>query len=185
VHRVAGADFVGSVVLATNQMELIWRGLPLAVPNIGGLKASNGEFALVNFFPLPRLKDRPPQELFAQIVRDDLVLYDWESTPHRMNTWRQFYQLGEIGSHRPLTPTNAVDQRWQSDIMPLLRDAVTEMHASSPTQMTLVRKSSVGLSSFELVTLSRWVESASFPAFGVYPPQPPKKSPARAGARRR
>ena len=133
---------------------------------------------------MPRLKERPPQELFAQIAPSDLVVYDWESTPHRMHTWRQVYQLGEIGSHRSLTPTNAVDQRWQTDLMPLLRDSVTEMHATSPTQMTLLRKSTVGLSAFELVTLSRWIESVSFPAFGVYPPQQPKRSSVKPGAKR-
>jgi hypothetical protein len=183
VRRIAGGDFAGSLALTTNQAEVIWRGLPLAVPNLGQVKTTNGEFALISFFPIPHLKERPPQELFAQIARNDLVLYDWESTPHRMNTWRQFYQIGEIGSRRSLTPTNALDQRWQSDIMPLLRDAVTEMHASSPTQMTLVRKSSIGLTSFELVTLSRWLESAEFPAFGVYPPKTPPKA-AKPGARR-
>lgn len=184
ISRALGPSFVGSLVLSSNQLDLAWRGLPLAVPNVVDVKATNGEFAVLSFFPMPRLKDPPPAELFAQIARDDLVLYDWESTPHRMNTWRQVYQLGEIGSHRALTPTNAIDQRWQTDIVPQLRDSVTELQVASPTQMTLVRKSSIGLTAFELVTLSRWIDSSSFPAFGVFPPQPVKKAPAKAGARR-
>jgi len=184
IRRALGSNFLGSLILTTNGLALSWHGLPIAVPTIADLKVTNGEFALIAFLPLPRLKDRPPQELFAQIAPSNLVFYDWESTPHRMHTWQQVYQLGEIGSRRGLTPTNAVDQRWQRDVMPLLRDSVTEMHATSPTQMTLVRKSSVGLTSFELVTLSRWLESASFPAFGVFPPQPAKKLPVKPRATR-
>ena len=184
LRKTMGPNFLGFLALETNQLDLTWRGLPLAVPALAEHKATNGEYALVSFFPMPRLKERPPQELLAQIERNDLVLYDWESTPHRMHTWRQFYQLGEIGSQRLLTSSNAVDQRWQTDVMPLLRDSVTEIRATSPTQMTLLRKSSVGFSSFELVTLSRWIESVSFPAFGVYPPQQPKKFPVKPGAKR-
>ncbi len=184
IPRLSGTNFLGFLVLETNQLNLSWRGLPLAAPQIEAVKDGNKEFAVVSFFPMAMLKERPPRELFAQIERNDLVLYDWESTGHRMNTWRQFYQLGEIGTQRMLSPTNAPDQRWQTDVMPLLHDCVTEMHATSATQMTLVRKSSVGLSSIELVTLSRWIESASFPAFGVYPPQQARKFPLKSGAKR-
>ncbi len=184
IQRLGGTNFLGFLVLETNQLNLSWRGLPLAAPQIEAVKDGSKEFAVVSFFPIARLKDRPPQELFAQIERNDLVLYDWESTQHRMNTWRQVYQLGEIGTQRPLSFTNALDQRWQTDIAPRLRDCVTEMHASSPSQMTVVRKSSVGLSAIELVTLSRWIESADFPAFGFYPPQGTKRFPIKPGARR-
>ncbi|HWN94172.1 MAG TPA: hypothetical protein VNT99_04000 [Methylomirabilota bacterium] len=184
ITRLAGTNFLGFLMLETNQLNLSWRGMPLAAPQVEVVKDGTREFAVVSFFPFAKLNERPPQELFTQIERPNLVLYDWESTQHRMNTWRQVYQLGEIGTHRMLSPTNALDQRWQSDVMPLLRDCVTELLATAPAQMTLVRKSSIGLSSIELVTLSRWIESASFPAFGFYPPQSPKKLPGKNGANR-
>ena len=54
------------------------------------------------------------------------------------------------------------------------------MRATSPTQMTLVRKSSTGLTAFELTTLGRWLESDRFPALGVFPPTFARKvGPAR------
>ena len=60
-----------------------------------------------------------------------------------------------------------------------LGEAVTELRSTSPTQMTLVRKSHSGLTALELVSLSRWIESTNFPAFGVFPPSLPVVRPAK------
>ena len=184
IAKIGGPGFQVTLVPETNYSSLSWVGLPLAVPTISPVVSNNIEFALINFFPLTHLRDQPPKELFEQINRNDLVVYDWESTQYRMITWRQVYQLGEIATHRSLSPTNALDQRWQTDVMPLVRDCITEAHVSSPNQMTLVRKSSTGLSSFELVTLSRWIESTDFPAFGVYPPRAERHAVPKVPARR-
>jgi hypothetical protein len=184
ILRVGGANLLGYLAWDTNRINLLWRGLPLAVPVIGPFKTNNSEFAVLSFFPTTRLQDRPPQELFGQIAgHNDLVLYDWEATPYRVTTWQQMYQLAEIATHRGLTPTNTLDQRWQTEVSPLLRDCITELHAMSPSQMTLLRKSSIGLSSFELVTLSRWIESTNFPALGFFPAQPRGRAPAKPGAK--
>lgn len=178
ISRVCGAHLVGELGWNSNKTELVWQGLPLATPGIVPVKDGAQEFAVVQFFPMIKSKDRPPQELFAQIAgRDDLVAYDWESTEFRLPHWRQIYQIAEIVTRRTLTPTNAVSQRWQEEVTTHLGDTVTELRASSPTQMTLVRKSTIGLTAFELVTLSRWIDSTSFPAFGIFPPQPPPPRP--------
>jgi hypothetical protein len=186
ITQIGGANLLGFLVPETNYASLSWRGLPLAAPTLApAISSNNTEFALISFFPMARLRDRPPQELFTQLSRSDLVLYDWEFTQNRMITWQQACQLGELATHRMFSQTNAVDQRWQTEVMPLMRDCITEMHVSSPNQMTLVRKSTAGLSAFELVTWSRWLESSSFPAFGVYPPQLTRQHPpANTGAKR-
>jgi hypothetical protein len=178
INRASGTNLIGSLGWDSNNVELIWRGLPLATPGFVPVRDGGEEFVVVQFFPMLKTKERPPQELFAQIAgRDDLVLYDWESTEFRVPHWRQMYQLAEIATHRTLTPTNTPAQRWQFDVPALLGDTVTEVRTTSPTQMTLVRKSSIGLTAFELVTLSRWIESTDFPAFGIFPPQPPPRLP--------
>ena len=183
INRLCGTNLVGGLGWSSNKTELIWHGLPLATPGVVPIKDGAQEFAVVQFFPMIKSKERPPQELFAQFAgRDDLVAYDWESTEFRLPHWRQIYQLAEIASRRTLTPTNTASQRWQQDVATHLGDTVTELRASSPTQMTLVRKSAIGLTAFELVTLSRWIESTSFPAFGIFPPQPPPPRPPAGNA---
>jgi hypothetical protein len=183
VTRIGGTQLQGAVVWDTNRQDITWRGLPVAVPALSSYRESNQQFLVAQTFPLIRTKERPPAELFAQFMkRDDVVLYDWEATQFRIPHWRQLYQLGELATHRPLTPPHFADQRWQTDLMNKLGESITEVRSVSPTQMTLTRKSSIGLTAFEVVTLSRWVESAGFPAFGIYPPLPSRRPPQAAGA---
>ena len=72
------------------------------------------------------------------------------------------YQIAEIGAHRQLSPTNLASQRWQTEVASHLGDSATELRATSPSQMTLVRKSSIGLTAFELVTIAFARPNASF-----------------------
>lgn len=175
--RVGGTNLTGQVVAGTN--SLAWRGLPVT-PVAGPMMDGKDEFLFLQLVPLTRMKQRPPGELYSQFMgRDDVVLYDYESTERRLPHIRQLFQIGEIATGRVLAPTNEPAVAWQLDIAPMLADSVTELRANSPTQMTLVRKSSIGLTSFELVALSRWIESKSFPAFGVYTTERPRTPPAK------
>ncbi len=171
VRRTLGTNLQGNVEWSPSRQELLWTGLPLAAPSLFQGRDGNTEFLTLGMFPLMKSRQPPPAELLEQLKgRDDLVLYDWESTQFRVPSWRQFYQIAEIGTHRRLSPTNLVSQRWQSEIASHLADSATELRATSPSQMTLVRKSTIGLNSFELVTLTRWLDSAEFPSFGMFPP---------------
>ena len=133
--------------------------------------------------------NKAPAELYQAFVgRDELVAFDFEITQFRIPHWRQMYQLAELVSRRPLTATNTPFQQWLLEITPLfdrapqLGEAVTELRSTSPTQMTLVRKSFTGLTAGELITLGRWIESTNFPAFGVFLPQPSKRLPGMRDA---
>lgn len=180
VKRTYGANVQGNIAWNETRQEVVWSGLPLAVPSLLPARDAGREFLVLGLFPVIKTRQPPPKELLEQLgERSDLVLYDWESTEFRIPSWRQIYQIAEIGTHRPLTHTNLVSQRWQYEVAPLLGDSATELRASSPSQMTLVRKSSIGLTAFELVTLSRWLDSSSFPAFGVYPAPTVRGKPAR------
>jgi hypothetical protein len=178
--KIGGTRLLGRVTWDTNHSEIAWRGLPLAAPTLSATTNTATPFVALKFFPMIKTETPPPRELFEQFLgREDLVLYDWEATRYRIPTWRQMYQLAEIATGRRLSSTNAPGERWPTEIAPLLQDSVTELRATSPTQMTLVRKSTLGVTAVELVTLSRWIESSSFPSFGVFPLQPPKSaSPA-------
>jgi len=182
IARVAGTNVTGELAASTNSIG--WRGLP-AVLSAAPMKDGATEFLFLQAAPLPRLSRRPPPELYSQFVgRNDLVLYDWESTSHRMAHIRQLYQLGEMATRRIFPATNALHVAWQLDIAPHLGDTVTELRSTSPAQMTLVRKSTLGFTASELVTLSRWLESAQFPAFGVYAGAPGQTPRVPPGAKR-
>ena len=180
-----GTNLVGSLAWDTNRSDLYWRGMPLAAPQLGSYQEGGTEFLEFRLFPIAQTKRRPPAEMFAQLQRPNLVYYDWEITDYRMPHWRQTYQMAEIATRRAFTSSNAPSQRWISDLTPKLGESVTEIISTSPTQMTLTRKSHAGLTAFELITLSRWLESTNFPALGIFPPQPqrptrPARTPARA-----
>ena len=179
----SGKQLTGEIGWDTNGNEIVWRGFPMAVPHLGSLRDSGREFLAFGCFPLLRSTNKAPPELYRALEgRNELVAFDFEMTQFRVPHWRQFYQLAEIGSKRMLTSTNAPFQRWLFEATPMLGEAVTELRATSPKQMTLVRKSSLGLTAGEIVTLGRWLESTNFPAFGVFSPQPPKRVPQRNSA---
>jgi hypothetical protein len=76
---------------------------------------------------------------------------------------------------QPLLKTNAASVRWLNTIGPDLGNAVTELSVTGPKQLTLVRKSAIGLTATELVALATWLESPKFP-LGEY------RLPARTNA---
>ena len=102
----------------------------------------------------------------------------WQQA-RRVRHWRQLYQLAEISSHLTAVSTNAPFPSWLVEVAPKLGEAVTELRANAPSQMTLARKSSMGLTSAEILTLGRWLDSTNFPAFGLFPVQPPRPTGPR------
>ena len=183
---VLGAErtrYSGTVTWETNSQQVLWRGLPLAAPHLGEMRVGDREYLTLGAFPPMRSTNMMPPELSSALAgRPELVAFDYEITGPRIIHWRQFYQLAEIASRRSLTPTNFPTEQWLLEVNPKLGESVTELRATSATQMVLVRKSQVGLNAGELVTLAHWLESTNFPAFGVFPAQAGRRGPGRPGA---
>lgn len=183
VLGAAPARYSGVVNWDTNSQEIVWRGLPLASPHLGEIRVGGREYLSLGAFPAMRSTNMMPPELSSALMgRPELVAFDYEITGQRIMHWRQFYQLAEIASRRALTPTNFPTEKWLLDAYPKLGESVTELRATSATQMTLVRKSQIGFNAGEIVTLAHWLESTNFPAFGVFPAQAVRRGPGRAGA---
>jgi hypothetical protein len=125
-----------------------------------------------------------PAELFEQIIgRTNLVYYDWEITQGRMQQLRTVTQLQSIIARGGLHTTNAVSERWLDAIEPRLGNAVAELTLSRTNEMSLVRRSPIGLDAMELVGLARWAEP--FPSGPKHtrraaPPLPPGTTPPPA-----
>ena len=172
-QRFAGQQ----IVWDTNLQQIVWRGLPLAMPQAGVWRDAGREYLAVSCFPQVQLTNRVPAALYQALNRNDLVVFDFEITELRVQHWRQLYQLAEISTRQMPVSTNAPFPSWLGAAAPKLGESVTELRATSPSQMTLVRKSSLGLTAGEIITLGRWLESTNFPAFGLFPAQPLRTAP--------
>jgi hypothetical protein len=172
----------GKYLWISNRAEWVWADLLMIIPNLRPEKLPSGEYLVAGLFPIRLGSNTAPAELFGQVTaRTNLVYYDWELTQDRLPHARQTLQLVDIFNRRHLGSTNSISYRWSVDIAPFLGNSVTEMTLSSPKQLSLVRKSHLGLTSFELMLLTRWIESPGFP-LRYEPPLPLSVRTNRAGA---
>jgi len=165
----------GKIDWSTNQQSVVWQGLPIAMPQLAAVKSPQHEYIIGGLFPRASGTNPPPPGLFAQLGRTNLVYYDWEFTGQipgapvesRLKQWQTLYQLSDILHGWTLSRTNLPTQQWLQEVSPLLGNTLTEITATSPTEMTLVRNSQSGFTGFELVSFTRWLDSPEFPRFSV------------------
>jgi len=166
----------GSFIWISNRAEWIWSGLPMVIPYVHPQRSGNREFLVAGFFRAPGQSNTAPAELFAQVIgRTNLVYYDWELTDQRLPHARQTFQLSDIIAGRRIQATNFATQRWIGELAPILGNTVTEVTLSGPKELSLVRKSDVGLTGYEIALLGRWIDSPRFPF--QYEPPPLKRGP--------
>jgi hypothetical protein len=151
--------------------------LPVIQPYVQALASDTMQFIHGGIFMLHPKRFPVPPELFSQIgTRTNLVYYDWEMSPFRISHCEQLYQALNLASHRTLQLAGTASKLWMKDLVrELSRDpmnpsqAVTEIVQTAPNELTLTRKSHLGLTGFEVATLSAWLDSPGFP-FRYEPP---------------
>ncbi|MHB8523973.1 MAG: hypothetical protein ACYDH9_24890 [Limisphaerales bacterium] len=183
---------LGQIRWVTNRSEFVWIGLPFLFPSLRSTNEPGGQFLLARLFPPLPGTNPPPPELIGQVAgRTNLLYYDWEITQERLGQWRAMSQLYSIISTawhpaptnapkaranlpapKPLVDTNAPTQQWLTAVAPFLGNAVTEVTMASPQELTLVRKSPLSLTGFELVLLTRWLDEPAFPGIAGAPAVP-------------
>jgi hypothetical protein len=107
------------------------------------------------------------------------MYYDWEISQARLEDWRMtstFYRM-VAGYQSPAT--NTLSYRWLSDtnITGRLGNSVTEVTRVSPTELKVLRSSSVGLTGLELFRLVTWLDDPAFP-HSSEPPVVPRRGAA-------
>ncbi len=161
---------VGEIRQLTNTLEVVWQGLPIIVPSIQPAPEPAGDFLMAGIFPATPGNHPLPAELLEQVTgRTNLVFYDWEITGARLLQWWQLDQILSLltPDNLPQLPGVAAGPQWLRAISPLLGNSVTEIVATSAQELTLVRKSHLGLTGFELVSLIKWLDDPGFPAAGL------------------
>jgi hypothetical protein len=156
-------NFLSSVALEKSAYRLVLTGMSLMAPEILALPQPHGEFLFADIFPnLPRGK-APPPELLLALQEDNLVYYHWEITSQRLNDLPQLTQLGMmLTRHQQLNP-GSVAAQWLYFIGPALSSSATEITQTGPTELTLHRTATAGLTALELTALANWLEAPNFP----------------------
>lgn len=155
----------GRMIWVTNLAGVFWHDLPYIVPFLRPGQDSHPEFAVAGLFDTDS-KQPPPLALLDQVLtRTNLLYYDWEVAPARLPQWEDIAKMVSALTWRSPRPPDRPAEKWLSAIGPKLGNTITELSAFSPTRVSLVRRSELGLSSLELVLLARWIESYGFPHF--------------------
>jgi len=152
---------------STNR-QTVWKGLPFVTPFTQPVQDVGTSFVYGGLFPAVPRTEPVPGELLAQFApRTNVIFYDWEITQARLNQWRMMVQLFAVIARKPQFTTNTAALPWLMGVEKHLGNSVTEITVSSPREWTVTRKSHLGLTAVELVTLARWLESVEFPRLGL------------------
>ena len=146
----------------TNVAQISTRLLVL-VPFLRRAPESNGEFLNGGVFPVKPGPNEPPPELFAELNRTNLIYYDWEITKFRLRQLRETLNVLAALLTLPEMGTNSATSKWLDAAASKLGNAITEVTVSSPQEISLVRRSHLGLNGLELLTLANWIASTNFP----------------------
>jgi hypothetical protein len=116
-----------------------------------------------------------PKELWRQFdQRTNLVCYEWEHSGMRLQHWRLLSELLPIlppqPPFNPIFVTSLTTEKrrrspggilenWLGGLAPMLGivETITEVSLTGPKELTVVRRSPMGLSSLETVLLSHWL----------------------------
>lgn len=164
-------DAARDLGMTTNMGEISWRKLPFLVPYLRPIRESGFDYLMAGLLRIPPTTNPPPPELYAQFInRKNVLYYDWEITAERLLHSLYLQQLLDIFKRRRVPAADAASQKWLLEIDPHLMNTTTELTMNSPKDLALVRRSDLGFTGFELVTLTRWLDSPGFPL--TFEPRP-------------
>ncbi|HOX57723.1 MAG TPA: hypothetical protein PLC99_12625 [Verrucomicrobiota bacterium] len=155
----------GALEFAKEPLCLRWTGIPMFSPMLEAYTASGGDFLLARLGPKPPEKSPPaPAELFAQLTtRTNLVYYDWEITPAKVNHWVYLGQTARLALYLPQMQPSTAAYGLLLEVGPSLGNSGTEVIQDGPASLSFLRNSQLGFTGSELHLLADWLESPAFP----------------------
>jgi hypothetical protein len=145
---------------------------PLATPTLAGPTNGQPGFVGLSLIGLQRSTNLPPAELLAQLKTPGLVYYDWEVTSENVAHWSAGLQVKDISTGLRPPPGEGPGRRWLQETTAQIDNTVTTVRQTGPGAFQFQRKAPAGLTAFELVVLTRWLD-------------PPTARPARTGGQPR
>ncbi|MBN2506749.1 MAG: hypothetical protein JXQ71_08650 [Verrucomicrobia bacterium] len=163
----------GAFLWVSNAHTIVCRAVPFVFPSLSPLTDEDQQYLLSCFFPPVAITNPPPPELYAQFLgpgTTNLFYYHWELTSERLPQMSRLWQLIDIARNRVLPSSNQPSVRWLLAAAPLLGNASTEARQTAERDVTVTRRSHLGLTALEIATLLRWVDSSGFPLTFAPPP---------------
>lgn len=144
---------------------VIWGSQPNLQPFVkfAGTPADGWLFAGLNADTNTAPQPVPPGLIQDILRRTNLVYYNWEVTGPRLQPALQVYQLARQLTHAPDLPLNSASLACLGALIPRLGTSATIVSRTGSAELSLVRRSTVGLTSTELLLLAGWLESPNFP----------------------
>jgi hypothetical protein len=174
----------GVLEYSKESASLAWSGIPMFTPTIEATATPGGSFLLGRLGPKPPRVGKPaPPELFAQLMRPNLVYYDWEITQAKLGQWIYFSQTARLAFVLPQMPPDCAAFGFLLAVAPKLGNAGTEVIQDGPARLSVVRNSHLGFTAAELHWLADWLESPAFPRgfHSSLAPKPPKWNVRKPG----
>jgi hypothetical protein len=95
--------------------------------------------------------------------RPNVIGYDWELSGRRIASDYYLGQLLRTACRSALLPPESVGSIWLHALANRLNASATIISFSDPSQLALIRKSTLGFNAVELHALVDWLESSDFP----------------------
>src|ERR1051326_5361388 len=150
-------------------------------PYLKSVAATGEHFVLAGLGPMPSGPRPRPPGLFEQFLEHtNLVCYDWEMTGSRVDACIYIAQFFRFVLHKAQVPPQSLSIAWLHALETRLGNTGTTITQTGPAQLSLLRKSNLGLTAAELELLVDWLESPTFPRglntfVAPLPPPPDRK----------
>lgn len=162
------AKFHGQVTYDEKIPRLVVSGNLPVIPMFEAQKEGDRGYLTFGFIPARRTTNALSAEMMGQLNRSNLVYYNWEFTVEAIRHWNIMGQMYSLFEGRHAVQSTPAAQ-WMQTVAPTLGETVTEVLETSPTTLTLRRKSPLGLSGLEIVALAKWLDPVP-PFRRVLPP---------------
>lgn len=159
---------LGSVTNIAKSIMSQWKdAIPMAArPFVRTSEEPTDDFLIMGLFPVAhgQFTNPPPAGLIGHVAsKEDVIYYGWEITQARLTQLKLMFQFASWLSTRPKMAADTSADKWVNAIGANLGNTATEITLASPREMKLVRRSHLGLSAFEIMTLAYWVADDEFP----------------------
>jgi len=138
-----------------------WGTLHDLKPFIKSAGAGADGWLFAGLLPDPNSAAPPPPAGMIQDIlhRPNLVYYDWEVTGPRLQPVLELAQTARQIARRPPLAMDCASLQWLGALIPRLGTAATLINRTGPAELTLYRRSTLGLTATELHLLAGWLES--------------------------
>lgn len=166
----------------TNSDGLMWERVPILFPFIKSVEIAGGHYLLGGLSHLSATNTQPPKATLQELLsKPNVVYFDREITGPRNEASIYLSQLFRIIFRRAQLPAEGNALAWLKASGQLLGNSATTVTKTAPTELSLARTSTIGLTAFELQVLADWLDSSHFPfqphtVVAKLPPLPPRRA---------